>query len=244
MFILSLAFALLIGLSLGILGGGGSTLAVPVFVYVMDYNVKTAITMSLLVVGTTSLFGSMRYWKNGQINFATAFVFGPAAMMGAFLGARLAIYFSDTAQLLLFAFVMLVSSYFMFTNKSEDLSEGKSSKAALLTQGLFVGILSGLVGVGGGFLIVPALVIFGKLPMKEAAGTSLLIIAMNSTTGVLGYLDQVQIPWQFVFLFTSIAIVGIFIGSYLVNFIPQRILKKSFAIFILFIAMFVLYTNI
>ena len=244
MYTLSLIFAFLIGLSLGLLGGGGSALAVPVFVYVVKYDTKTAICLSLLVVGTVSFFGSLKHWKHNNINSKMAIIFGPLAMLGAYIGARLAIFFSDTAQLILFASVMLIASYFMFTNKNQDLHSGKISFIALAPQGLFVGILSGLVGVGGGFLIVPSLVIFGKLSMKEAVGTSLVIITMNSITGVLGYLDQVQVPWNFAFVFTGIAIIGIYVGSSLVNFIPQEKLKKAFAMFILLMGIFILYSNL
>ena len=195
-------------------------------------------------MGTASFFGSVKHWKNDNVDVKMALIFGPLAMLGAYFGARLATFFSDTAQLTLFASIMLIASYFMFTNKNQDIHSGKVSLIALAPQGLFVGILSGLVGVGGGFLIVPSLVIFGRLSMKKSVGTSLVIITMNSVTGVLGYLDQVQVPWNFAFLFTGIAIVGIYAGSSLVNFIPQKKLKKAFAIFILVMGIFILYSNL
>lgn len=249
MILVSLGFGLLIGLLLGLMGGGGSILAVPVFVYVMEYSPKTAISMSLAVVGATSLVGGIRYWQKNQVDLRVAFIFGIVAMLGAYIGARLAYYFTDTAQMILFAFTMLAASYFMFTNKNSSLEESPNAEEkaqsfiVLGLEGMFVGILSGLVGVGGGFLIVPALVIFGKLPMKQAVGTSLIIISMKSVTGFMGYLGQTTIPWKFMTIFTVAAIVGIFIGSYCVKFISQQMLKKSFAVFVFLMGLFVFFTN-
>lgn len=243
----SLIFALLIGLSLGILGGGGSTLAVPVFIYIAKYDTKTAICMSLLVVGTASLFGSFRYWKNGEINPKIAMIFGPFAMLGAYIGSKyISPYFTDDQQLILFASMMIIASFVMFIDKKQNEEENKNYKKRydiFAPQGLFIGILSGLVGVGGGFLIIPSLIIFGKLHMREAVGTSLIIIAMNATTGVAGYLSDVNIPWVFTFWFTGFAIIGIYAGTSFAKHIPQQKLKKGFAVFILLMGTFVMYTK-
>jgi uncharacterized protein len=250
--ILGLALAALIGLSLGLLGGGGSILTVPIFVYVLGFGAKEAIAMSLAVVGATSLFGAVSHWRSGNVNLRVALIFGSVAMVGTYLGARLAVFFSGAAQLVLFAFVMLLAAFFMFRRGKpaavEALEQGalppaRMSRALIAVEGMAVGVLTGLVGVGGGFLIVPALVLLGKLPMKQAVGTSLLVIAMKSVTGFAGYLGQVEVPWGFMTLFTSVAIVGILAGTSLVRFVPQETLRRAFAVFLLVMGGFILYQN-
>lgn len=189
MLLLAAVFAALIGLSLGLLGGGGSILTVPVFVYLLGFEAKEAIAGSLAVVGATSLFGAVGHWRAGNVNLRVAAVFGAVAMPGAYLGARLAAFVSGGVQLTLFAGVMLLAAWFMFRprNAAEEDAAGEHARGMPLwliaAQGLAVGLLTGLVGVGGGFLIVPALVLLGKVPMKQAVGTSLLVIAMNSAGG-------------------------------------------------------------
>ena len=259
--LLGLALASLIGLSLGVLGGGGSILTVPIFVYVLGFGAKEAIAMSLAVVGTTSLFGALSHWKAGNVNLRVATIFGVVAMAGTYLGARLAVFFSGAAQLALFAVVMLLAAFFMFREKKpipaavgKTDAQGASAKpdgadvkemslGLIVVEGIAVGILTGLVGVGGGFLIVPALVLLGKIPMKQAVGTSLLVIAMKSAAGFLGYLGQVEVPWGFMAIFTAVAIVGIFAGTYLVKFVSQEALKRGFAVFLVVMGVFILYQN-
>jgi uncharacterized protein len=269
MALLGLALAALIGLSLGLLGGGGSILTVPIFVYVLGFGAKEAIAMSLAVVGAVSLFGAAGHWRAGNVNLRVALIFGSVAMVGTYLGARLAIYFSGAAQLALFAVVMLLAAFFMFREKKplrakeeEWLAESGDAAAMqdaavlpggapvermplglIVVEGLAVGVLTGLVGVGGGFLIVPALVLLGKIPMKQAVGTSLLVIAMKSATGFLGYLGQVEVPWGFMSLFTGVAITGILLGTYLVQYVSQAALKRSFAVFLVVMGGFILYQN-
>lgn len=250
MSILGLGLAALIGLSLGLLGGGGSILTVPIFVYILGFGVKEAIAMSLAVVGITSLFGAVGHWKAGNVNLRVATIFGTVAMLGTYLGARLAIYFSGAAQLSLFAVVMLLAALFMFREPrpaakeaGRTLSIRQMPLALIVLEGLAVGVLTGLVGVGGGFLIVPALVLLGKVPMREAVGTSLLVIAMKSVAGFAGYLGQVEVAWGFMALFTGVAIGGILIGTWLVRFVPQHALQRSFALFLVVMGGFILYQN-
>ena len=253
MSILGLALAALIGLSLGLLGGGGSILTVPIFVYVLGFEAKEAIAMSLAVVGTTSLVGAAGHWRAGNVNARVALVFGLVAMAGTYLGARLAVYFSGAAQLTLFAAVMLLAAFFMFREKEPAPRPGATHADAppasgmplglIVLEGIAVGVLTGLVGVGGGFLIVPALVLLGRVPMKQAVGTSLVVIAMKSAAGFAGYLGQVEIAWAFMALFTSVAIAGILMGTWLVRFVPQAALKRSFAVFLLVMGVFILYQN-
>jgi uncharacterized protein len=268
MALLGLALAALIGLSLGLLGGGGSILTVPIFVYVLGFGAKEAIAMSLAVVGAVSLFGAAGHWKAGNVNLRVALIFGSVAMVGTYLGARLSVFFSGAAQLALFAVVMLLAAFFMFRDKKpvrddtgewrmeggepggagaavrlEDPPAERMPLGLIVVEGLAVGVLTGLVGVGGGFLIVPALVLLGKVPMKQAVGTSLLVIAMKSATGFLGYLGQVEVPWGFMALFTAVAMVGILGGTYLVRFVSQAQLKRAFAIFLVVMGTFILYQN-
>jgi uncharacterized protein len=268
MALLGLGLAALIGLSLGLLGGGGSILTVPIFVYVLGFGAKEAIAMSLAVVGAVSLFGAAGHWRAGNVNIRVALVFGLVAMVGTYGGARLAVFFSGAAQLALFAGVMLVAAFFMFRDQKPTvadpplLDEAADTDAMLdaavmpggvpvarmpigliIVEGLAVGALTGLVGVGGGFLIVPALVLLAKIPMKQAVGTSLLVIAMKSATGFLGYLGQVEVPWGFMTVFTGVAIIGIFGGTYLVQFVSQAALKRAFAVFLLVMGSFILYQN-
>ncbi len=262
MAILGFLLAALIGLSLGLLGGGGSILTVPIFVYVLGFGAKQAIAMSLAVVGTVSLFGAIGHWRAGNVNLRVALIFGAVAMAGTYLGARLAVFFSGAAQLALFAVVMLLAAFFMFREKKPTGIETAVTAAhggasippggadvkemalgLIVIEGIAVGVLTGLVGVGGGFLIVPALVLLGKLPMKQAVGTSLLVIALKSAAGFYGYLGQVEVPWAFMSLFTVVAITGIFAGTYLVRFVSQAQLKRAFAVFLVVMGGFILWQN-
>ena len=252
MTVLGLLLAALIGISLGILGGGGSTLAVPIFVYVLGFGAKEAIASSLAVVGATSLFGAAEHWREGNVRLRVALVFGLFAAAGGYIGARfLAGFFSGAAQLLLFAVVMAAASFFMFREKESGEQEDDPGESSLLTwnslllsiMGVAVGVLTGLVGVGGGFLIVPVLVLLVKVPMKAAVGTSLVVISLTAVWGFAGYLGTVEIQWALVAGFIALAVAGSFAGAYLVRFVPQGILQRSFAIFLVVMAAFILYQN-
>ncbi|QYJ16302.1 hypothetical protein Rxycam_02135 [Rubrobacter xylanophilus DSM 9941] len=240
-----LVLAALMGVLLGLLGGGGSILAVPIFVYVLGYGAKEAIAMSLAVVGVTSLFAAVGHWRRGNANLRVALIFGAVAMAGTYLGARLAVFFSDAAQLALFAGVMLLAAFFMFRDGGAPEAEPHGMPLALIVfEGISVGVLTGLVGVGGGFLIVPALVLLGRVPMKIAIGTSLLVIAMKSAAGFVGYLGQVDVPWTYMTAFTLVAMLGSLGGSFLANFLPQRTLKKGFAAFLTLMGALILAQNV
>lgn len=244
--IIGYLLAIVVGLSLGILGGGGSTLTVPILVYVLKMDPKTAIALSLAIVGTTSLVGTYSHQKQGNIALKTSLLFIVFAVPGTFVGSQIAQYLSGTFQMILFACVMFTASIFMFKGRKSLIDkdkEHKPHKILVAISGFFVGNLTGLVGVGGGFMIVPALVLLLHVPMKKAIGSSLFIIALNSFTGFLGYLSQIEIPWLFLIIYTSLTIVGILFGSYLVKFIPQQKLKKAFAIFLLIMSLFILYKN-
>ncbi|HKW10641.1 MAG TPA: sulfite exporter TauE/SafE family protein [Gemmatimonadaceae bacterium] len=240
--------ALAIGLSLGILGGGGSILTVPIFVYVMGYTAKQAIAMSLVVVGATSLVGAIRHWRVGNFDVRAAAVFGFLAMVGARLGAEVARVIPGIVQLALLGVVMLVAATLMLRRRDDSAARspkggGVFASAATAAVGLGVGLLTGLIGTGGGFLFVPALVLLARLPMKVAVGTSLFVITLSTAAGAFGYRGQVTVPWGVLALFTMIAIVGIFMGTWLLHYVSQQALRRAFAYFLFGMAGFVLYQN-
>lgn len=241
--------AALTGLSLGLLGGGGSILTVPILVYILHLDAKLSIALSLGIVGITSLVGIYNHYRNENVDFKIAAIFAPIAMGGTFLSAKLSQFVSGQIQLILFAIIMLLASSLMLKNGKKPNNEETESKEARLNYSLIiigallVGLLTGLVGVGGGFIIVPSLVLLAGISMKKAVGTSLLIISLNSFTGFAGYIGIVEIPWIFFAKFTLFSTIGILIGSSLVKFISQKRLKKAFAFFLIFMGIFILYKN-
>jgi uncharacterized membrane protein YfcA len=225
---------LLIGLALGLLGGGGSILTVPVFVYVLGFDPKPAIAMSLAVVGVTSALGTAGHWRAGNVNVRIALVFGGVAMLGTLLGVRVSRWVPGTTQLIIFGAVMLAAAVFMFRGRparDEDRGDGVAppvvSARRVVPGGLFVGLLTGLVGVGGGFLIVPALVLM-RMSLRGAVGTSLLIITGTCAVGFLGYLGHVRLDWAAMALLAAGTLPGIALGAYLHQFVPQSILRRGF----------------
>lgn len=248
MIVLGALLGFVVGLSLGILGGGGSVLTVPIFVYVLGIETKAAIAMSLFVVGLTSLSGAAAHWRHGNVDLRVGALFGLFAMGGTFGGARLAIQMSGTAQLTLFAVVMLLAAVFMFRRSTAvepppGVRIGPGRALLIALQGIGVGTLTGLVGVGGGFLIVPALVLLAGVSMKQAVGTSLLIIAANCVSGFIGYLDQVQVRWVLMLVYSGIATTGILVGSRIVRHIPAAALRRGFAVFLMIMGLLILYQN-
>lgn len=244
MLALGLALAALIGLSLGLLGGGGSILTVPVLVYLLDFDPKTAIAVTLPMVGITSLVGVLGHWRAGNVHLRMALLFGLIAMVGAFMGARLSRQLSGAVQLTILGVAMLAASISMMRGRPEaDPDAERRPIALILLAGFGVGTLTGVAGVGGGFMAVPALVLLARTPMKQAVGTSLLVIAMNSAAGFAGYVGQVEIPWGFLASFTTVAAMGILIGTRLVHYVSQAQLRRAFAVFLLAMAALVLYQN-
>jgi len=251
--LLGLGLALLVGVSLGLLGGGGSVLTVPIFVYVMGYDAKQAIAMSLLVVGAASLVGAARHWRAGRVDLRVAVVFGVIAMVGSYAGARLARFVTGPEQLLILALVVCAAAISMVRPSPADrpvmVIEPVSdvidppSAIRLMPVAIGVGLLTGLVGVGGGFLIVPALVVLGRVPMKLAIGTSLLVITMNCIAGIGGYAGHVAIPWGVVGLFSAVAIVGLMAGIQLVGIVSAASLRRAFAVLLMCVGTFVLAQN-
>jgi uncharacterized protein len=241
---------LLIGAALGLLGGGGSVLTVPIFVYVLGFTPKEAIAMSLAVVGATSAFGTASHWRAGNVDVRMAVVFGGVAMLGTVAGVRLARFVPGTTQLVIFGAVMLAAAVVMLRGRTpSDEENGKSAPQPVMSVlkvapgALLVGALTGIVGVGGGFLIVPALVLMQMSP-REAVGTSLLIITGTCVVGFFGYLGHVRLDWTAVTLVAAGTLPGIALGSYLHRFVPQSALRRGFAAFLVVIAGFILIENL
>lgn len=214
--------------------------------YVLGFETKQAIASSLAIVAVVSLVGAAGHWRAGRVRVRTALAFGAVAMVGAFAGARLAGYLSGAAQLILLALVMIVAAGLMFTGGAARAAPPSGAEQRLGTvaaAGFGVGVLTGLVGIGGGFLIVPALVLLLAVPMKEAVGTSLLVITLNAAAGFAGYLGTVEIAWGFLAGFTAVAIGGIIAGTRLVRHVPTGALRRGFAVFLVAVGVFILYQN-
>ena len=232
--------ALVVGLVLGLLGGGGSILAVPTFLYVFHVEPKPAIAMSLVVVGMSALVGFLAHWRNGTINVRIAVFFGALAMVGSFAGARVARFVPASVQLAMFGAFALTAAIMMLRDSIRPRfaaipeETGPLRFSTLLgVQALAVGVLTALIGAGGGFLIVPSLVLMANVPVKEAVGSSLLIIAMNAASGVAGYLGQVAFDWTLIGWFTALAAVGAVTGTRFMRRLPAARIKQGFAIMIL-----------
>ena len=244
--------ALFIGLTLGLLGSGGSILTVPVLTYLVGQETKVAIASSLIIVGVISIFSAIPYARQKMVKWRTVVIFGLPGMAGAVFGAWLAHYVSDAAQMLFFATLMLVASYLMFKPvKLEDEQTEQKERAIykIGIDGFIVGGITGLVGVGGGFLIIPALVILGGLSMRLAVGTSLVIIAFKSFAGFFEYLHvlqelQLSVDWNIIGLFSIIGIAGGWLGHKISNKINQEHLKRGFAVFLVLMGAFILYKNL
>ena len=238
---LGLALSVLIGVSLGFFGGGGSILTVPLLVYVFGLPPEEAIASSLLVVGTASLAGAFAHWRVGNVQLPTAGVFGAAGMAGAYLGGRAAAFLDGEILLLLFAAMMVLTAAGMWRGRRAlSAVVATRSDAKIMAQGLAAGLLTGLVGAGGGFLIVPALVLWAGLPMAVAVGTSLLIIVLNCTAGFLGHLGHVRVDLVLVASITAAAIGGSMLGARLAHRVDPASLRRAFAGFVLAMAGFIM----
>jgi uncharacterized membrane protein YfcA len=246
--VIASGIALLIGLSLGLLGGGGSILMVPALVYALGFDVKPAVAMSLFVVGLTSLVGAAAHWRLGNVRLPSAALFSGFAMAGAFAGARLSTFLSGTAQLALLALVMLAASVSMFRRPSprteQDGPRVAPRPTLLVPVAIGVGVLTGLLGVGGGFLVVPALAVLARVPMRQAVGTSLVVIALNSASGFVGYLGIVPVDWTFLAGFTAVAAAGALGGAAMMRLVSISALRRSFAVLLLAVGTFLLSRNL
>ena len=259
--ILGYVGALLIGLVLGLIGGGGSILTVPILVYALALNPVIATAYSLFVVGATSLIGAIKNMMKGMVDYRTAIIFAVPAFIAVYLTRAFLIpaipeeLFSvnsfmvtkNLAIMLFFAIIMLLASVSMIRNKRKEIDEEAQityNYPLIIIEGLVVGTITGIVGAGGGFLIIPALVLLAKLPMKKAVATSILIIAIKSLIGFLGDVQNLDIDWPFLLIFTAISVVGIFIGIWLNKFIDGKKLKKAFGWFVLVMGIYIIYKEL
>lgn len=248
--------SVLIGISLGLIGGGGSILTVPVLVYLFAIEPAQATSYSLFVVGSTSLIGAFKNYRQNQLSFKTAILFGLSSIITVFISRKFIIPLIPTTlvniggfaltksvlTMVLFALLMLIAAYFMISRKNNAivLSSGKTPVLKLSLYGFGVGLVTGFLGAGGGFILIPALVFLLGLPMKKAIGTSLLIIALNSLFGFLGDIGQVDFDWSFLFKITALAVVGIIAGTALSSKIQGEQLKKAFGWFVMVMGVFIL----
>lgn len=236
----------LIGIALGLIGGGGSILTVPVMVYLFGVNPLLATSYSLFIVGTTSLVGAYQNYRNNFVNIKTALLFGLSSIITVFVIRKFFISLIPPAlfsvsgfqvtTMVLFALLMIAAAFSMISDKktiNQDLPIRSGNTLKLLLYGIGIGVVTGLLGAGGGFLLIPTLVILLGLPMKEAVGTSLMIIAFNSLVGFVGDLGHFQINWPFLLEVTAIAIAGVFLGIFLSKKIDGGKLKKGFGWFVL-----------
>jgi hypothetical protein len=238
--------AIAIGVSLGLLGSGGSIITVPVLVYLIGQDEKVAIAGSLFVVGNIALAGSLQYVRARLIDWRNVLVFGAPGMVGTYLGAVIAGYVSGIMQLALFALVMLLASYMML--RPVELTDAPPAPRAswkIAGDGLVVGIITGLVGVGGGFLIVPALVLLGGMPIHRAVATSLVIIALKSYSGFYKYIDvldaqNLALDWHTLMIVTALGVVGSYGGAKIANRVPQDKLKSWFGYFLIVMGLYIL----
>jgi uncharacterized membrane protein YfcA len=250
--------SLIIGISLGLIGGGGSVLTVPVLVYLFRVQPVLATAYSLFIVGSTSLIGSFPKYKGGQVNIKTAVIFGIPSIAAVYTTRAFIVpvipnelftigslvITKSVLMMVLFAVLMVFASVSMISNKKKSVENTvevqKFNYPLIIAEGIIVGTLTGLVGAGGGFLIIPALVLLSRLPMKQAVGTSLLIIAAKSLIGFTGDLGRAEINWTLLLSVTGIAIVGIFIGNRMSKRIAAHNLKKGFGWFVLVMGIYIL----
>jgi hypothetical protein len=262
---LAILAGMVTGMVLGLFGSGGSIIALPALLYLLDVAPKSAIAMSLGVVGVTATIAAIDNWRRGNVVIRVALVFSLFGMMGTFAGARLGLLTPVIVQLGLFALVMYAAAWHMLkpvTLKPVAEADGVVVRADgtvamshchdffspcmghIALHGIGVGILTGLVGVGGGFLIVPALVLLSGIPMKQAVGTSLAIVAAKSYAGFVGYMGGVPIDYALMGAFTAVTVVGSFIGTRLAGRVSQATLKKAFAWFLVVVATYILLKSV
>lgn len=248
--------ALVVGLVLGLIGGGGSILTVPLLVYLLGYNPIVATAYSLFVVGTTSFVGTFQKYREGLVDINTGLAFSFPSFVAVYLSRRYLVPsipnnllsisgFTLTKEMgimVFFSIIMLLAAVSMIKNKNDNsVPTSKQAYYKTFIQGLIIGTITGIIGAGGGFLYVPALVLWADIPMKKAVGTSLIIVTINSLIGFTGDVQTLDIEWTFLILFSLISVLGILIGVYLSKFISGEKLKKSFGVFTLIMAIYIVY---
>ena len=253
--------ALFVGVILGLIGGGGSILTVPILAYLFMLNPITATAYSLFVVGSTTFFGSIRNINKRMIDYKAGIIFAIPSFIAVYATRKYLVpaipekifligdflLTKDIAIMIFFSFLMMVAAFYMIRDKKIEVDKKtiiKYNYLTLIFQGFSIGVLTAIVGAGGGFLIVPVLVLWLKLPMKKAVGTALFIIAIKSLIGFIGDVEILYIDWVFLLTFTSISVIGIYLGIYLSNFIEGEKLKKVFGYFVLVMSICILIVEI
>ncbi len=250
---ISIIFAgLITGMLLGVFGSGGSIITTPALLYLLNVEAKSAIAMSLGIVAVTATITALQHWRKGNVNLKITAVFGLFGVIGTFAGAKLGIITPVVIQLSVFALVMYAAAWKMLKPAPQHKSVGAACTECadgycddldyrhIALHGIAVGVLTGVVGVGGGFLIVPALVLLSGLPMKQAVGTSLSIVALKSFAGFAGYAGAVAIDYSLMAVFSGIAITGSVAGSMLAHRLPADLLKRGFGSFLVLVASYIL----
>jgi uncharacterized membrane protein YfcA len=245
------------GVVLGIFGSGGSIITTPALLYLLHVEPKSAIAMSLGIVAITATITALQHWRKGNVNLRLTAVFGLFGIFGTYAGARLGVITPVVVQLTIFALVMYAAAWKMLRPSPAHRSVGAAAVGAIdevcasgrclvhvALHGIVVGALTGLVGVGGGFLIVPALVLLSRLPMKQAIGTSLAIVAVKSYAGFAGYVGDVAIDYGLMAVFTAVAIIGSVVGTQFAHRVSGEALKKGFAVFLMLVATYILANQI
>jgi len=259
---LGYVIALIIGIVLGLVGGGGAIITVPVLVYLLSLNPVVATAYSLFVVGISSLVGAIQNIRKGLVDFRTAIVFAIPAFIAVYIARKFIVpaipeelfaigdflVTKNIGIMVFFAIIMLLAALSMIRSKPKNGVNADEkvqyNYQMIVTEGLVVGLLTGIVGAGGGFLIIPALVLLAKLPMKKAVATSLLIIAIKSLIGFIGDIETMDIDWAFLLSFTALSVIGIFIGIWLNRFIDDEKLKKYFGYFVLLMGIFIIFKEL
>lgn len=251
------------GIVLGLFGSGGSIIAMPALMYLLDVEAKSAIAMSMGIVAVTATISGWDNWRRGNVDLKVAAMFGFFGVIGTYGGARLGVYTPVQMQLTLFALVMYAAAWKMLQVKMQPVARSAQLAGAggpnipvaetetlharmghIAVHGIGVGVLTGLVGVGGGFLIVPALVLLSGIPMKIAIGTSLVIVAAKSYSGFAGYIGAVPVDWATMGSFTLVTVAGSFIGTRIAHRFSQETLKRSFGVFLVFVASYILLKSV
>jgi len=251
MLILAILAGTVTGIVLGLFGSGGSIIAMPALMYLLGVEAKSAIAMSLGIVAVTATLSAWDHWRRGNVDVRVALVFGLFGIAGTFAGAKVGVMTPVVVQLVLFALVMYAAAWKMLKpalvpQPASTGSQPPPQPAAearlghIAAHGIGIGVLTGVVGVGGGFLIVPALALLSGLPMKLAIGTSLAIVAAKSYAGFFGYLGAVPIDWSMMMSFTAVTIAGSFAGTRLAHRFSQEMLKRSFGGFLVIVATYIL----
>lgn len=258
MLFLAITSGAITGIVLGLFGSGGSIIAMPALMYLLNVEAKSAIAMSMGIVAVTATISGWDNWRRGNVDLKVAMMFGLFGVIGTYGGARLGVHTPVQVQLTLFALVMYAAAWKMLQRKKQPIAQLATADGPPLSEdevisahmghiaahGIGVGVLTGLVGVGGGFLIVPALVLLSGIPMKLAIGTSLVIVAAKSYSGFAGYVGAVPVDWTTMALFTSVTVAGSFVGTRIAHRFSQETLKRSFGFFLVFVASYMLLKSV